>query len=274
MSQTPTIQLIKLIQPTPPRMHVRRWNWPPLILLLVLALIWEIVPRATASIHFPPLSAVLHALVVNAPEIAWHIMHTLRRAAAGFALALVTMVPLGIIIGRNRVLAQLLEPVIDLLRPLPPIAIIPVVMLFAGIGDAAKISVITFAAAFPILIHAIDGVRGIHPMYHTVSRALRLTLNESRFLVDLRALLPVLFMGIRLAVANALLVAVTSEMLMSTDGIGLFILHAQERFQMAKGLAGILVVAVLGWMINRLIIAADRRLLSWHHATTGAQRAL
>ena len=81
-------------------------------------------------------------------------------------------------------------------------------------------------------------------------------------------------MGIRLAVANALLVAVTSEMLMSTDGIGLFILHAQERFQMAKGLAGILVVAVLGWLINRLIIAADRRLLGWHHATTGAQRAL
>lgn len=252
--------------------QTRRWDWPPLVLLATLAIVWEIVPRATGSIHFPPLSAVLHALVVSAPEIAWHIMHTLRRAATGFALALVTMIPLGIVIGRNRIFAQILEPVIDLLRPLPPIAIVPVVMLFAGIGDTAKISVITFTAAFPILIHAIDGVRGIHPMYHVVARALRLTLNESRFLVDLRAVAPVIFTGVRLAIANALLVAVTSEMLMSTDGIGLFILHAQERFQMAKGLAGIVAVAVLGWLINRLIIAADRRLLGWHHATTGEHR--
>jgi NitT/TauT family transport system permease protein len=250
----------------------RRIDWPPMALLALIALAWEIIPSATGSIHFPPLSSVLSALIGSGPEIAWHVLHTLRRATIGFVLALASMIPLGILIGRSRILAQILEPAIDLLRPLPPIAIVPVIMLFAGIGDAAKISVITFAAAFPILIHAIDGVRGVHPMYGLVSRALRLTPTESRFSVDLHAVLPVLFMGVRLAVANALLVAVTSEMLMSTDGIGLFILHAQERFEMAKGLAGILVVAVLGWLINRLIIAADRKLLHWHHATTGEQR--
>ncbi len=241
-------------------------------LIGLLALAWEALPRLTGSIHFPPFSDVVNAVLVNAPEIAWHVMHTLRRAASGFALALITMVPLGIIIGRSRILAQIVEPVIDLLRPLPPIAIVPVVMLFAGIGDAAKISVITFAAAFPILIHAIDGVRSVHPMYALVGRALRLTQTESRFMIDLHAVLPVIFMGVRLAIANALLVAVTSEMLMSTDGIGLFILHAQERFQMAKGMAGIVVVAVLGWLINRAVILVDRKLLHWHHATTGERR--
>ena len=83
------------------------------------------------------------------------------------------------------------------------------------------------------------------------------------------AVLPVVFTGLRLAVSNALLVAGTSEMLLSTDGIGLFILHSQERFRRAEGLAGILVVAVGGWLINRLVVAVDQHLLAWHYATTG-----
>jgi ABC-type nitrate/sulfonate/bicarbonate transport system permease component len=145
-------------------------------------------------------------------------------------------------------------------------------MLFAGVGDAAKIIVITYAAAFPILIHAIDGVRGIHPIVQTVSRSLRLSRIEALFLVDLRAILPVLATGVRIAVANALLVAVTSEMLLSTDGIGRFILEAQERFRIAECLAAVLVVAILGWVVNRGVLAAERRLLHWHHATTGEQR--
>jgi ABC-type nitrate/sulfonate/bicarbonate transport system permease component len=247
----------------------RAIDWPPVVLILLLLGAWEVVPRLVGAGQFPPVSNVLVALWQDAGEIARQVAHTLRRAAFGFLLAAVTMIPLGIVIGRSRGLAAVLEPVIDLLRPLPPIAIVPVVMLFAGIGDAAKVSVITFAAAFPILIHAIDGVRGIHPMYSTVSRSLRLAPLEQRFSVDLHAVMPVLFMGLRLAIASALLVAVTSEMLMSTDGIGLFILHAQERFQLASGLAAIVVVAIVGWAVNRLLQVVDRRLLAWHHATTG-----
>jgi ABC-type nitrate/sulfonate/bicarbonate transport system permease component len=253
-------------------MGSRRIDWPPLVLLALLIAAWEVLPRVWGAVNFPPASRVVSALFTHGPEIAEQVVRTLRRAALGFGLALVTMIPLGIVIARNRLLAAILEPVIDLLRPLPPIAIVPVVMLFAGIGDSAKIAVITYAAAFPILVHAIDGVRGIHPMYTTVARALRLTPFESRFSVDLYAVLPVLFTGLRLAIASALLVAVTAEMLMSTDGIGLFILHSQERFEMANGLAGIVIVAILGWVINRLVLAADHALLGWHHATTNRTR--
>lgn len=252
-------------------MRRNRLDWPPLALLLLLVSLWEVLPRVFGSVNFPPFSDVLIALVANASEIAMQVSHTLRRALIGFSIAFITMIPLGIMIARSRRLAIVLEPVIDLLRPLPPIALVPVVMLFGGIGDGAKIGVITYAAAFPILVHAIDGVRGIHPMYQTLSRALRLTPMEARYAIDLRAVLPVLFTGLRLAIAAALLVAVTAEMLMSTDGIGLFILHAQERFQMANGLAGILVVAVLGWLVNRALLWADRHLLHWHQATSGGR---
>jgi NitT/TauT family transport system permease protein len=254
-------------------MTQRRFDWPPLVLLALMLLAWEVLPRATGSINFPPFSAVIAALMTNAADIGAEVGRTLRRAMIGFLLAAALMVPAGILIARSKRLAVLLEPVIDLLRPLPPIAIIPVVMLFAGIGDGAKIGVITYAASFPILIHAIDGVRGVHPMYQTVARALRLTSAQARFQVDLHAVLPVLFTGFRLAIASAILVAVTAEMLMSTDGIGVFILHAQERFQMANGLAGILVVALLGWVVNRALLVLDRRLLHWHHATSGGPRS-
>jgi ABC-type nitrate/sulfonate/bicarbonate transport system permease component len=253
-------------------MRTQRFDWPPIALIILLLGLWELLPRIYGAVNFPSLSTVLFALVANAAEIAIQVTHTLRRALIGFVIALLTMIPLGIIVARTRWLAAIVEPVVDLLRPLPPIAIVPVVMLFAGIGDGAKISVIAYAAAFPILLHAIDGVRGIHPMYQTVAKALRLTPTEQRFAVDLRAVLPTLFTGLRLAIASALLVAVTAEMLMSTDGIGLFILHAQERFQIANGLAGIVVVAVLGWLVNRALLWVDLRLLHWHHATSGGPR--
>lgn len=250
-----------------------RRSWPPLVLILAILASWEVLPRIYGATNFPPFSHVVGALVANGPVIAAQVARTLQRAALGFCFALATMIPLGIIIGRSRLLAAFLEPVIDLLRPLPPIAIVPIVMLFAGIGDGAKIAVIAYAASFPILIHAIDGVRGIHPMYATVARSLRLTPLECRFAVDLHAVLPVIFTGLRLAIASALLVAVTAEMLMSTDGIGLYILNSQERFELANGLAGILVVAVLGWIINRLLIVVDHNLLHWHYATTSERAA-
>jgi ABC-type nitrate/sulfonate/bicarbonate transport system permease component len=251
---------------------LKRLDPPPLVLLGLLAAAWELGPALLGSANFPRLSAVLAALWDNGAEITLETLHTLRRAGIGLLLAAVTMIPFGILIGRTRWLAAIFEPIIDLLRPLPPIAIVPVVTLFAGIGDGAKISVIAYAASFPILIHAIDGVRGIHPMYATVSKALRLTRTEARFGVDLQAALPVLFTGLRLAIANALLVAVTAEMLLSSDGLGLFIMKSQERFRIADGVAGILVVAVLGWSVNRLLLACDQHLLAWHYATTGELR--
>ena len=250
---------------------LKRIDWPPLVLGALILAAWECVPLATGSRDFPPLHRVVAALIANGPLLAAELAHTLRRALAGFALALVVTVPLGILIGRVRALAFVLEPVIDLLRPLPPLALVPIVMLFAGIGDAAKISVVAYAAAFPLLIHAIDGVRGIHPMYHTVARTLRLSRREQMLLVDLPAALPVIVTGIRIAITFALLVAVSSEMLMSTDGIGSFIFQSQERFRMADGLAAILVVAITGLLLNRGLLAVEQRLLGWHRAVTGAR---
>ena len=248
------------------------WNrsWPALALVAGIIAFWELGARGLGSPNVPTFSAVMQALIQNADTIAMEMSQTIRRAMLGLAIAIATMIPIGILIGRIRWLGDLLEPIIDLLRPLPPPALAPLVMLFAGTGDVAKITVIVYTASFPILINAIDGIRGTHPLLHSVSRSLRLTRFEALWSVDLPATMPVVMTGIRLSVAAALLVSVTAEMLLSTDGIGVYLLRSQETFRIADGLAGICAIAAVGWLINAAFLEIDRRMLHWHHATTAA----
>ena len=247
-----------------------RINLPGILFLVALGALWEVTARIYGSPNFPAASAVLMALITSADSIAAETLRTLKRAGLGFLLALVTMLPLGIVIGRVRVLAQIVEPVLELLRPLPPVAIVPVALLFLGTGDEARVAVVAYGCAFPILINAIDAVRGAHPMLTRVSRALRLTHVEQMWLVDFPAALPQIMAGVRISLAFAILLAVVAEMLLSSDGLGTFIVRSQERFQIASGLAGIIVIAVLALVINALLQRADRRLLAWHHMRLGA----
>lgn len=230
---------------------------------------WEIAARLWGGNFFPPLSTTMVALWNNAGTIALEVVFTLLRAVAALAIDIALMVPLGIVVGRTPAVARFVEPVINLLRPLPPPAIAPLAILFAGVGSGAKIGVIAYAAAFPILLNTIDGVRAANPTLVQVARSLRLTRLETMWSVNLPETLPVIFTGIRLAVTVALLVSVVSEMLLTTNGIGVFILRAQERFEIANELAGIVVVACLGVAINTLFMRLDRHFSHWHYATRG-----
>jgi ABC-type nitrate/sulfonate/bicarbonate transport system permease component len=247
-----------------------RFNLPGVLFLVMLAAVWEATARISASPNFPALSQVFYALFTNHAVIAAETAQTLKRASLGFLIALVTMLPLGILLGRVRILGQVVEPLIELIRPLPPIAIVPVALLFLGTGDEARVAVVAYGCAFPILINAIDAVRGAHPMLARVSRALRLTRLEQMWFIDLPAALPQIMAGVRISVAFAVLLAVVAEMLLSSNGLGTFIVRAQERFQIANGLAGILVIAVLALAINSVLRRVDQRLLAWHMARAGS----
>nr|WP_251031514.1 ABC transporter permease subunit [Paraburkholderia strydomiana] len=179
------------------------------------------------------------------------------------------MLPLGILLGRVRVLGDFFEPVIDLLRPLPPLAVLPVVMLFAGAGSHAKIAVVCYGASVPILLNAIDGVRNLHPMLHRVSRSLGLHPLQSMFLVDLPAALPHIVSGIRLSMAVPILIAVSSGMLLSADGLGTFLTRSQESLRIASELGGLVVIAACSLTFNNVMTALEARLLRWHYARVG-----
>lgn len=247
----------------------QRLNLPGVLFLLALASAWHVAALAIGSPSFPSFVQVIHAVVTNHAVFALEMSRTLMRAGAGFALALMTMLPLGVVLGRVRTIGDLAEPVIELIRPLPPIAVVPVAMILLGIGDAAKISVIAYGAAFPILINTIEAVRASHPMLSNVARALRLTPAETMRLIDLPAALPQIVAGVRLSVAASVLVAVVAEMMLSTDGMGMFLMRAQERFEIANGLAGLLIIALIALAINTAVLAIERRLLRWHYARLG-----
>lgn len=248
---------------------LQRLNWPGLLFMAALLLAWELSARAVASPSYPGFATVLQSLVGDAPVFFEQIGITLARAAAGFGLALVTMLPLGIFIGRTPKVGQYLEPAIDLLRPLPPLAIVPVAMLFAGTGSAAKISVIYYSACFPLLLNAIDATRATHPLLVNVGRSIGLSRLEIMRSIDLPAALPQIMSGVRLSVALSLLISVSAEMLLSTDGIGNYLMRAQEQFRIAAGLAGITVVALVSLAVNTVVRRVEQRLLAWHHARQG-----
>lgn len=252
---------------------LKNFNWPGLVFTVALLFAWELLAKAVDSPSFPGFLAVLHALAQNGPDMAWQMSITLGRGVAGFALALAVMLPLGIFVGRTPRIGRYIEPAIDLLRPLPPLAVVPVAMLFAGTGSAAKISVIFYSASFPILINAIDATRSTHPLLLDVGRSIGLSRAEIMRLIDLPAALPQVMSGVRLGLAVALLVSVSSEMLLSTDGMGNYLMRAQEQFQISGGLAGILTIALVSLAINAVVLRIERRLLAWHHVRHGMGQA-
>lgn len=244
----------------------------PLLVPLSLLLVWQLVAWNAASPLVPGPWQVVQAAFTETPEILQQLSITLIRAAKGFALAFVLMVPLGILLGRLRLIGLLLEPLMDMLATLPPPAIVPLVMLFAGTGDGAKVTIIAYAAAVPLLLNTFEASKVQNPMTRLVARSLHLGRLQAMWSIDLPAALPMIATGIRMGVASALLVSVTAEMLLATDGIGVFLQRQQENFHIAAGLAGIVFIALAGLLVNAAVLRFERRWLFWHYRHEGEGR--
>ena len=232
---------------------------------LALLAFWQVLAWGQTTPLFPGPAKVAVAIWANAPVILSELGVTLVRAALGFVLAAILMIPLGIFLGRVRILGVILSPLMDMLATLPPPAIIPLVMLFAGTGDGAKIVMITYAASIPLLMNSYEASHSIHPMLSRISRALHLSRFETMRLIDLPSSLLMIRTCVCLVVASSLLVSVTSEMLLSTNGIGTYLQRSQETFRIDAGLAGIAFISFAGLLINAGMASLERRWLFWHY---------
>jgi NitT/TauT family transport system permease protein len=164
-----------------------------------------------------------------------------------------------------RIVGRILEPIMDMLATLPPPAVVPLVMLFAGTGDGAKIVIITYAASVPLLMNTYEASHSIHPMMSKLAKSLQMTRLETMRMVDLPSSLPMIATGARLAIASSLLVSITSEMLLSTNGIGTYLQRSQETFKIDAGLAGIAFISLVGIIINAIAFRLEKRWLFWHY---------
>jgi len=238
--------------------------WALLSIVLVLAG-WQLAAWHYNTVLFPGPWQTALAIVENFHAISEELINTLRRAFTAFGLSVLVMVPFGIACGRLRPLGTIVDPILEFLITIPPPAVIPVVMVLAGVGDAAKIAVISYAMVPNILVNTIETVRQAPPMLDRVGRSLRLSRLESMALIDLPAAMPGIVTGLRLGVTASLLVTITSEMLLSSDGLGAFVQRSQESLRVASGLAGIVAIAIMGLLINIGLRLVEERLLFWHY---------
>jgi ABC-type nitrate/sulfonate/bicarbonate transport system permease component len=249
--------------------RLARANMPGFALLAGLLVIWEIATLRGDSPNAPDIVRVMMAFSVNAQMIAGELARTLARAGVGLAIAIVTMIIAGLVIGRVAVIRSIIVPIVELLRPIPPVAIAPVAMLFAGTGSSAKIAVIVYGCAFPVLINTIDAVRSIHPLYTLVASSFGMSRMETMIAVDLPAALPRILVGVRTSVALSLLMSVVSEMILSSDGLGNLIIVAQQRYEIALEVAIIGVIVAVGILISLTWNYIERRLIAWHYGYLG-----
>jgi NitT/TauT family transport system permease protein len=251
---------------------MRRWPDPWSLLSIVLVLgAWQLVAWRHDTVLFPGPWQTAVSAVENFGAIAGEMGNTLRRAFTAFGLSALVMVPFGIACGRLRPLGLIVDPILEFLVTIPPPAVIPIVMVLAGIGDSAKIAVISYAMIPGILITTIETVRQAPPMLDRVGRSLRLGRLESMTLIDLPAAIPGIITGFRLAISASLLVTITSEMLLSTNGIGAFVQRSQESFHVSSGLAGVVAIAIVGLLVNTGLRHIEERLLFWHYRSRIAQ---
>lgn len=243
------------------------WVFRSSIALVLLVAFWEVAPRIglVDRTFLPEFSVVAKALVdLAASGQLWeHISASLGRALRGFAIAVVFAVPLGILIGWYRPLAQYLSPVLELFRNTAALALLPVFVLILGIGETSKVALVTYACIFPILLNTISGVRTVDPLLIKSARSLGLPAYRLFQKVILPAALPTIFTGIRLSAASSILVLIAAEMVGARSGLGYLIMASQLNFQIPQMYAGILTIALVGLVFNYVLVLLERRFSRW-----------
>jgi ABC-type nitrate/sulfonate/bicarbonate transport system permease component len=191
---------------------------------------------------------------------------SLLRVLEGFLLALVVAVPVGMIMGSSQVARALIEPIVELLRPIPPIAMIPIAILWFGIEELSKVLIIAYGAFFPILINTIAGFQEVDRTH--IRAAQTLGASRLRIFTDviLRSAYPFIIVGARLGMGMAFIVLVAAELIASSAGLGYLINDGRYAFRTDQIFLGMVSIGVLGFLLNKGLLEAERRLLKWRHA--------
>ena len=241
----------------------------PLALLLIA---WQVAVelKVYPQILLPSLGNVAMVFVDDWDTVLANAAASITRVVTGIGLSFLFAVPLGLMIGRYRLLDTLTDWSIQIFRSIPPIALIPMAILLLGIGDKPAIALIFLAGAWPLLINTIFGVRGIERTLLKVARAAR----ASEWLVMrdiiLPASLPAIFTGLRLAVGGGWLTVVTAEMIAVKSGLGYMILNAQLTFRSDLIIAGIVVIGAIGLLADQGIRWVRARVCRWQEGLTAS----
>ena len=239
----------------------------PLTGFVLVVVLWEGAARSglVAPVFLPPVPAVLAALWQGAADgsLVADAGTSLMRATCGLALAVIAGVPLGIAMARIGALHWCLDPLVALGFPAPKIAFIPMFVLWFGIDSISKVLLVAFACVFPLVIAACDAALAVNQLI--VWSALAMGTSPARLMlkVMLPSCLPRIFAALRVAVPVALINTFVAEMVAGGGGMGDTLMYAQRFFETPTVFAAIIVMLVMGLAADRMILLAQRRLLTW-----------
>ena len=239
--------------------------------LLVVAW-WQWTVRAD-SFYFPPLPDVLRTFNDTwvFERVRSDLLPSLARLGAGYAIAVAVALVLGIALGVSPLARRATEPVVEFLRAIPPVALIPLAIVLWGIGDSMKVFIIATVCLWPVLLNTIDGVAGVDLVLVDTAKAYRIRGLERLWRIVLPSASPQIFAGMRTAVSLALIVMVVSEMVASTNGVGYFVVQSQRSFAIPEMWSGIIMLGILGYALNFVFGLIEHRVLRWHR---GARASL
>lgn len=241
---------------------------------IVLVAVWWAASDGSTNPFWPPLRTILKTFpdVWTGERLRADVLPSLWRLAAGYALAAVAGIAIGTVVGSYRRVRAVCEPVLEFLRAIPPPVLVPVIMLFAGIGDTMRIVVIASGCVWPVLLNTVEGVRAVDPVMLETARSYGITgMARLRDLV-LRSASPQIFAGLRQALSIGIILMVISEMFAAGDGIGFTIVQFQRSFAIPDMWTGILVLGLLGFLLSAAFRLVERRVLAWYHGLRASTR--
>jgi ABC-type nitrate/sulfonate/bicarbonate transport system permease component len=242
---------------------------------IVLFAAWWVASANSTDFFFPPLSQILDSLVEEwfGPRLTADVLPSVLRLAAGYAIAAVGSIALGVLIGTSRTVRGFLEPVLEFFRAIPPPVLVPIFMLIFGIGDGMKIIVIAFGCMWPILLNTVEGVRAVDSVLSDTARTYGITGSARLRKLVLPSASPQIFAGLRQGLSVAIILMVISELFAASNGLGFAIVQAQRSFAIAETWAGMLMLGLLGFLLALLFRIVENRRLAWYHGLRRAQRS-
>jgi ABC-type nitrate/sulfonate/bicarbonate transport system permease component len=233
---------------------------------IALLVLWGIWSANTDTFYYPPLTEILETFNETwvFERFGSDVVPSLLRLAAGYAIAVIAAVAIGIPLGLNATARRAASPIVEFLRAIPPPALLPLAIVVVGVGNTMKVLIIAFVCLWPILLNTIDGIRGIDPTLNETTRVYGVRGVSRLRLVTLPAAAPQIFAGMRTSLSLAVIMMVISEMVASTNGIGFFVLQSQRSFAIPEMWSGIVLLGIVGYALNLLFTAVERRVLAWH----------
>lgn len=246
-------------------------RFSPWVVIGTIVIIWQVVASSGAflPIMLPKFTDVVRALYDQTltGELPQAILWSCVRVFSGFFIGVALAVPLGLLIGWSRVFEQLLNPVVEVLRPVPPLAWIPLAVIWLGVGLKSVLFITTLGSFFPILVAVISGVHSVDRKIIEYSRTLGASTGEILRKVVIPAALPPIFVGMRIAIGFTWMVVVAAEMISVKYGLGWMIWKARFSFDTETVIAGMIAIGTLSVLMTKGMLSLERVLFKWREGT-------